>query len=234
MSSLNLQFVKELQTHLKNLGFYSEEVDGIAGSKTREAYEKMINSCSVASLPVTEPDTQSIAWGKKVSPTFKARVLWISEALEMANKDIVLGASRLMSVMAFETGESFSAGVKNAAGSSGTGLIQFMSFTAKALGTTVEALAKMTPEDQLNYVYKYFLPYKGKLNSLADIYLAVLYPKAMAAGENDVVWVQGKDGLLYTQNKGLDTNKDGKITKREIVALVSAKYTKGMTAAYKG
>ena len=156
MSSLNLQFVKELQTHLKNLGFYSEEVDGIAGRKTIEAYEIMINSCSVASLPVTEPDTQSIAWGKKVSPTFKARVLWISEALEMANKDIVLGASRLMSVMAFETGESFSAGVKNAAGSSGTGLIQFMSFTAKALGTTVEALAKMTPEEYEAAYYRKF------------------------------------------------------------------------------
>lgn len=234
MSSLNIKFVKELQTHLKNLGFYSGEVDGIAGDKTKEAYENMLNSCSNASLPDAPDDTQSIAWGKKVSPTFKSRVLWISEALEMANKDVVLGASRLMAVMGFETGETFSASVKNAAGSSGTGLIQFMSFTAKALGTTVEALAKMSAEDQLNYVYKYFLPYKGKLNSLADIYLAVLYPKAMAAGENDVVWVQGKDGLLYTQNKGLDTNKDGKITKNEIVALVSAKYTKGMTAAYKG
>jgi hypothetical protein len=57
--------------------------------------------------------------------------------------------------MAFETGGTFSPSQKNAAGSSVIGLIQFMSTTAKNLGTSTSELAKMTAVEQLNYVEKY-------------------------------------------------------------------------------
>ena len=74
-----------------------------------------------------------IAWGAKVNASFKQKALSISDALSMP-------VDFLMSAMAFESGESFSPSVKNAAGSGAVGLIQFMPSTAAALGTTtVEA-----------------------------------------------------------------------------------------------
>lgn len=229
---MNEQVIITLQEHLKSLGFYTGRIDGVAGKGTREALGAMFTayaSCAINCTPTKSNDLQ-LPWGKKVSKTFKERVQWIADELLMPAK----GAGWIMGVSAFETGETFSPSVKNLAGSSGTGLIQFMSFTAKSLGTTVEALAKMTAEDQLNYVYKYFAPYKGKLNSLGDVYLAVLYPKAMAMADNETVWVKGKDGLLYSQNAGLDKNKDGIITRQEIISLVEAKYKKGFEAPYFG
>ena len=103
---------------------------------------------------------RSMAWGAKVSKTFRDRVLGIESELGIS-------ADHLMAAMAFESGETFRADVKNAAGSGATGLIQFMPATAMALGTTVEKLAAMTPEDQLNDVYKYFKPYAGRLRTLS-------------------------------------------------------------------
>lgn len=233
MSEVQKDFIKSIQKTLKEHGLYTGEIDGIAGDKTKKAYEQFLAKtadCAIncASLPTLS--AVKIAWGAKVSKTFKERVLWMAQALAMPEQ----GANWLMSVMAFETGESFRADVKNAAGSSAIGLIQFMSFTAKSLGTTTEKLAKMTPEDQLNYVYKYLAPHKGKLNDLGAVYLAVLYPKAMSMQNNQTVWTKGKDGLLYTQNSGLDKNKDGHITREEIVSLVTAKYNKGMSSPYHG
>lgn len=229
---MNEQLIIELQEQLKALGFYSGRIDGIAGSKTKEALHAMLSAYSTCAINCAprEDTGLKLPWGKKVSQVYKERVQWIADDLLMPKE----GAGWLMGVSAFETGETFSPSIKNMAGSSGTGLIQFMSFTAKALGTTVDALAKMTAEDQLNYVYKYFLPHKGKLNSLGDVYLAVLYPKAMRLADKDTVWVKGKDGLLYSQNAGLDKNKDGIITRAEIVSLVEAKYKKGFEAPYYG
>ena len=231
--SVQNDFIRQLQEHLKALRLYTGEIDGIAGDKTKKAYEQFLAKtadCAINCTPKGEEGGLKLPWGKKVSQTFKERVQWIADDLLMPAK----GAGWIMGVSAFETGETFSPSVKNLAGSSGTGLIQFMSFTAKSMGTTVEALAKMTAEDQLNYVYKYFAPYKGRLNTLGDVYLAVLYPKAMAMADSATVWVKGKEGLLYSQNAGLDKNKDDIITRQEIVSLVEAKYKKGFDPLYFG
>lgn len=37
----------------------------------------------------------------------------------------------------------------------------------------------MSSVEQLYYVEQYFLPYKGKLNSSKDLYLATFYPAAI-------------------------------------------------------
>ncbi|MFA6090403.1 MAG: transglycosylase SLT domain-containing protein [Candidatus Gracilibacteria bacterium] len=71
--------------------------------------------------------------------------------------------------------------------SGATGLIQFMPKTALGLHTTVGALRKMTSIEQLDYVEKYFLPYKGKLNSPKDLYLATFYPAAIGKPEDFVM-----------------------------------------------
>lgn len=176
----------------------------------------------VAALPIE--GERKIAWGAKVSATFKERVLWIEEALS-------LPADALMACMAWESGESFSPSKKNLAGSGATGLIQFMPSTAIALGTTTTALAKLSAEDQLNFVYKYFLPFKGRLNNLGDVYMAILWPKGVGQSDSYVLFDRG---VAYRQNAGLDKDKDGKVTRGECLVKIQDKLAKGLLAANVG
>lgn len=168
---------------------------------------------------------ETIAWGAKVSQTFRDRVVWCADALNVP-------VDYLMAVMAFESAETFRADIKNFAGSGATGLIQFMPATARNLGTSVEALASMSPEDQLNYVYKYFRPYKGRLKTLADVYMAVLWPAAIGKPDDFVLWDKQSRPTTYRQNAGLDVNKDGRITKGEAAAKVQATLEKGRGSGY--
>lgn len=163
---------------------------------------------------------REIPWGKKVSQTFRDRVAWCADALDTP-------IEYLMAVMAFESAGTFRADIRNFAGSGATGLIQFMPATARNLGTTVDDLAKMTPEDQLNYVYKYFEPYKGRLKTLSDVYMAVLWPRAIGEPEDYVLWDEKVRPITYRQNAGLDANRDGKITKGEAAARVNAHLMRG-------
>lgn len=68
--------------------------------------------------------------------------------------------------------------------SAATGLIQFMPKTARNLGTTVEALYRMSAVEQLDYVEKFFQPHIGKLHNYPDLYLAVFYPLALSKPRN--------------------------------------------------
>ena len=172
----------------------------------------------------TNTSRRAIAWGSHVSPTFRSRVWWIAETLELDPDD-------LMACMAWESGETFSASIKNAAGSGATGLIQFMPSTAVALGTSTAKLARMTPEDQLNFVYKYFKPYKGRLNNLGDIYMAILWPKGVGQADSYVLWDKGKMPTTFRQNAGLDVNKDGKVTRAECLKKIKEKLAKGRLPA---
>jgi hypothetical protein len=81
----------------------------------------------------------------------------------------------LVALIHFETGGSMHPSTKNP-NSSATGLIQFMASTARALGTSVESLSKMSVLNQLEYVKKYFAPFKSleKTNTMAKFYLLVL------------------------------------------------------------
>lgn len=178
-----------------------------------------------AETPAPSPTTPEapargplMAWGAKVSPTFRERVRWIAD-------DLDLRADDLMACIAWESGRSFRADVKNMAGSGATGLIQFMPATARGLGTTVEALAAMTPEDQLNYCWKYFKPFKGKLHSLADLYCAILWPKAVGQPDDYPLFT---GGVAYRQNAGLDTDKDGRVTKIEAARKVLGLLAEGL------
>lgn len=162
-----------------------------------------------------------IAWGKKVSPTFRERVLWIAETLEC-------DPDHLMACMAWESAETFSADIKNAAGSGATGLIQFTPKTAKGLGTTTAQLAKMTPEDQLRYVYAYFKPYVGRLRNLGDVYMAILWPAGVGKPDHFVLFDRKRKPKTFRQNAGLDVNKDGLVTRAECLVKVNEKLAKGL------
>ena len=132
-----------------------------------------------------------------------------------------------MACIAFESAETFRPDIRNAAGSGATGLIQFMSSTAKGLGTTRDALAAMTAEQQLEWVLAYFLPYKGRLHTLADVYMAILWPAGIGKPDEWTLWDQASRPTTHRQNAGLDMNKDGRITKAEAAAKVLAKLERG-------
>lgn len=117
-----------------------------------------------------------------------------------------LGASPddLMSVMAFES--SLDHRTVNY-GSGATGLIQFMPSTARGLGTTTAALKNMTAIRQLDYVYEYFRPYRGRISTLGDMYMAVLWPSGIGKSDNYGLFVKGTSA--YRGNSALDINRDG-------------------------
>ena len=164
--------------------------------------------------------TPPMAWGAKVSKTFRERALWLANAIGTPVDD-------LMTCMAWESGRTFSPSVRNMAGSGAVGLIQFMPSTALELGTTVEELAAMTAEDQLNYVYKYFKRYIGRVGTLADLYMAILWPAAIGKPDDYELWNRNTMPTTYRQNAGLDLNRDGRITKREVAARLYAMRDEG-------
>ena len=91
--------------------------------------------------------------------------------------------------------------------------------TAQHLGTTTEAIKRMSPVEQLRLVEKYLTPFRGRLNSLADIYLAVFRGFIIEGGDAIVVTPlvkSKKEQRVYTLNRWLDFNDDGKITKGEL------------------
>lgn len=227
---MSIQQVKDRQQVLKNAGFYEGIVDGIWGPRSsiaEAAYNKVIadQSKCEAKVKTSVSAVKGVIWSAKVTPDFVASVKWIADELLMPAD----GVNMLMACMAWESGETFSPSVKNAAGSGATGLIQFMPSTAKAMGTTVAALAKMTAIQQLNYVYKYFAGYKGRLKNLGDVYMAILWPAGVGKSDDYVLWNSKTKPTTYRQNSGLDVNKDGVITRAECIAKVLQKYEKGKT-----
>ena len=171
------------------------------------------------------PDLERVAWGARVPSAFKRKAIAVARGLEV-NPDF------LMAAMAFESAETFSPSIRNAAGSGAVGLIQFMATTAKSLGTTIDALAKLTAEAQLDYVAKYFRPWRGRLHSIEDTYMAILYPKAIGKSSEDTLFTKGT--RTYSQNALLDANKDGKISIAEAATAVRRKYEKGIRPGHLG
>ena len=169
---------------------------------------------------------QKLAWGKKVDANFRAKLFAIAEDFRWTPEK----PGHLMGCMAFETAETFSPSVRNAAGSGAVGLIQFMGPTAVGLGTTTATLATLTAVDQLDYVKAYFKPYAKNIKTFADMYMAILMPKYV--GFPDSTIIIRDPGVTYRQNAGLDFNKDGCITKEEAAGLAYQKYQKGMLEAY--
>ncbi len=100
--------------------------------------------------------------------------------------------------------------------SNATGLIQWMPKTALGLGLTVEELKRMSILEQLDEVERYYKA-TGKvayIDGFMDLYLAVFWPAAIGKGENYVLFRKG--GKAYRQNSGVDMNKDGKITSKDL------------------
>ena len=125
----------------------------------------------------------------------------------------------LLACMAFETGRTYNPALRNFIGA--TGLIQFISSTAKGLGTTTDYLATLTRTQQMTWVEKYFKAgpvAKIGAPSLEDLYMQILWPKAVGQANTYVLFNAGTK--QYSQNNGLDIGKKGYITKEDAAAKV--------------
>lgn len=169
-----------------------------------------------------------MAWGRHLSPPAR-------KFLAQTAVDFRWGVDWLPSCIAFETGETFSPSVRNPH-SSGTGLIQFMDFTCKALTErwkpsfplTTQALARMSVEEQLPWVWRYMrmmIERVGNAKDIEGVYMLIYWPAAVAKGNDTTLHTRGTSA--YAVNSGLDTNRDGVITKGEAGALIRAKLAKG-------
>lgn len=125
----------------------------------------------------------------------------------------------LLCCMAFETGRTFNPGLRNSIGA--TGLIQFIKPTAISLGTTTDALAAMSRVEQMVYVKSYFKKgpvAKVSAPQLEDLYMQILWPAAVGKSLDYVLFKEPTKA--YEQNKGLDKEKKGYVTKQDAASKV--------------
>jgi uncharacterized protein (DUF2345 family) len=178
-----------------------------------DAYAGANNSNVVTNQPWPEPNNnQPSDWIK--DELFINKVKSVASGLGCDYID-------LLACMAFETGRTFDPAKRNPK-SSATGLIQFMSSTAKSLGTTTQFLAGLTRTQQMDWVEKYFK--SGPLAKVAspkieDIYMSILWPAAVGKSNDYVLFRAGTP--QYALNP-LDKDGKGFVTKADASTKVKA------------
>ncbi len=171
------------------------------------------------------PDDE-IIFANKVSPAFKSRLLLVAEQLK-------IDPNILMAVMAFETGEKFDPGYYP---NKAVGLIQFTDPGAETVKSTKAALSKLSAEDQLLQVQRYFqywIDKEGPVTTLEDAYMVVFCPRGIGQPSDYVLYSEANDTAekpYYARNRGLDVNKDKTITKVEAAAKVREKFRIGLAS----
>lgn len=217
-------FIQELSGDASANGEFNVLTMHYEGDSHGDAWNLNIDALRQGTMP--QPLTEqsgTLVWGANVSQEFRIKVKQIADRQR-------LNPNWYMAVMAFETGDTFNPAEKNRAGSTGTGLLQFLEKTARSLGTTTRQLSMMTAVEQLDYVEKYFAQYQGRIRSLDDMYMAVLWPIAIGKANDYVMWTKtGQYSKEYAQNSGLDKNGDGQITKKEAAERVFRSLERGKT-----
>lgn len=125
-------------------------------------------------------------------------------------------AQALANVISVETNGTFSPSIRNP-NSDAVGLIQFMPSTARELGTTTEALARMTAVQQLEYVQLYLRRILAgrKPQRRVDYYLAVFYPAAIGVGM-DTPFLRAPSPAYKANRNAFDSEGKGYITPRDL------------------
>jgi len=147
--------------------------------------------------------------------SFVADIAVFGDKVEEIAQMLEIPAEWLMAVMYAES--KFDASVFNHKGSGAVGLIQFMQSTALELNVSTERLSKMDHLQQLEYVYLYLQNVRdkyGNYQSLTDLYLGILYPRAR--NQDECYTLYAKPSKAYYQNSGLDENRDGQVTISDI------------------
>jgi|688.fasta_scaffold09663_5 hypothetical protein len=147
------------------------------------------------------------------------------EKVKEVGKNVGLDYKIILATMYFES--KMSPSVQNPM-SRATGLIQFMPFTAKSLGTSVDSLKNMSAIQQLKYVEQFYNKHRNLIpliSSPEEAYLLVFYPAAVGKPDNYVLGdTSRKRAIIAKQNKPFDKNNDKEITKGEILNYIRSKW----------
>lgn len=169
-----------------------------------------------------------VCWGQRIYSDSSLGLPFLAEVYA-TRYALGIPSNLLIACMYFESG--LRADAKNP-NSTATGLIQFMEATAKSMGTTTAHLKTLTPTQQMSYVRRYFKPYKSHFKpgmNLEDLYMAILYPSAIAARMDAPIFLSGT--AAYRVNKALDEDNDGLITKAECGRKVRRVFEQGLDKA---
>jgi hypothetical protein len=109
----------------------------------------------------------------------------VAQKVEEIASFLGVKSSDIYVIIGAETGGTFDSSIVNRQ-SGATGLIQFMPKTAIALGTTTNALKSMNPVEQLEYVKKYYAPYRGRIKNVYDLYTVTFFPAALGKSDSYV------------------------------------------------
>ncbi|WP_185248488.1 M23 family metallopeptidase [Chryseobacterium bernardetii] len=151
-------------------------------------------------------EESKLYWGKHFTCLECKKIIEIS-------KRLLCDPNHLTSAMALETGGKFDPSLVNDLGY--TGLVQIGSDAAHDInrrkGTNIEAgkkgnLKNMNKFEQLTYVEYYLEPFRAKLNTLVDFYLAILMPIDCGKGTQD-------NHVVFDKNLILDYNSKGDVIK---------------------
>lgn len=158
-----------------------------------------------------------------------------AKVIDISNK-LGVNPNWLMLIMFSESG--LDSTIQNTAhpvqGGYATGLIQFIPTTASALGTTTSALRSMSNLEQLDYVYKYYLPYKSKLSTYVDMYMVTFFPSAAGASKDFIIQAKGIPAkLVRDSNPSFDLNHDFVLTVGEVDTAMNAKVPTAYAADFK-
>jgi hypothetical protein len=134
-----------------------------------------------------------------------------------------IDANDLLGMMHSESGIDPGAVGTAEGGTRYVGLIQFSPDTARSLGTTQEALLRMSRAEQMVYVEKHFdlwkLPQGATPGHLyTSVYLPAYTnrPADFVLARSDNNNPRGVPNGAYSQNRRFDQNNDGQITIREV------------------
>lgn len=155
------------------------EKDGVSPTKVGTASSSETTTCVCKEY--------NLIWGGHANMTCEKRKKVVEVCKNIwGEAQKIEKANMLMAVMHLETDNTFDSSKKGVtkSGTKYVGLVQFSSTTASSLGTSYEALGKMTFVQQMDYVEKYLKQNKDKMKTLEDFYLQVLKPSAVGNGDN--------------------------------------------------
>lgn len=156
-------------------------------------------------------------WAKK-KPNLKLSQEFFNKVVQIA-KRVQCDPNDLMGIMNIETAGTFSP-TKTNPKSGAVGLIQFLPRYVSSYGTSISALKNMTAEEQLTYVEKYLVKNKQTFGVSGKVDAGTLYALVFTPAWAKKETLASAGQKEYDQNKLLDKNKDGVITKSDLGAYV--------------
>lgn len=196
--------------------------DGRAAWVRSEAISLEKRSPEVVPLP------GSLSFGQRLSEEQKRSVFLMTE--ELGRRGFQVQADDIVNFMALETGGTFDPSTRSSRNGA-VGLAQFTDIAIADLNTrrpsadklSKERLATMSFPEQCEIVTDYLATaferkgMKGKVIHSSDLYSAIFCPKAIGLPLGSTVYSSSRDPGPYSRNRSLDSDRDGRITKTEMI-----------------